>query len=111
MTALLFDQNLPPQLVYRLRDVFPGSQHVSEVGLGAAFDREVWDYAQAHDLVLVSKDADFSEIGLLLGFPPKVVWIRRGNCSTADVEALLRQHREAIDMFAVDTDNSVLAVF
>jgi predicted nuclease of predicted toxin-antitoxin system len=84
---------------------------VSDVGLGAAFDREVWDYAQAHDLVLVSQDADFSEIGQLLGFPPKVVWIRRGNCSTADVEALRRQHREAIDMFAVDTDNSVLAGF
>ena len=111
MTALLFDQNLSPLLVRRLGDVFPGSVHVSEVGLGQALDRDVWEYARVQNLVLASKDADYGELGLLLGFPPKVVWIRRGNCSTADIEAMLREYRDAIDALAQDAEDNVLAVF
>lgn len=111
MTALLFDQNLSPQLVGRLTQAFPGSVHVSEVGLAQALDRVVWEYARSHNLVLVSKDADFGELGLILGFPPKVVWIRRGNCSTGDIEVLLRDNRDSIEAMAQDAESSVLAVF
>ena len=111
MTALLIDQNLSPRLVGRLMDVFPGSVHVSEAGLAHALDRAVWEYAGANELVLVSKDADFGELGLLLGFPPKVVWIRRGNCTTGDIEHLLRDNRDTIEALAQDDESSVLAVF
>jgi predicted nuclease of predicted toxin-antitoxin system len=90
VTALLFDQNLSPRLAGRLVDAFPGSAHVSEAGLAQALDRVVWGFARVNNFVLVSKDADFGELGLILGFPPKVVWIRRGNCTTSDIEALLR---------------------
>jgi predicted nuclease of predicted toxin-antitoxin system len=111
VTALLFDQNLSPKLVDQLSDTFPGSVHVSEVGLAQAQDRVVWEYARANELILVSKDADFGELGLLLGFPPKVVWIRRGNCTTSDIEALLRNNLDAIETLVRDAENSVLAVF
>jgi predicted nuclease of predicted toxin-antitoxin system len=111
VTALLFDQNLSPKLVGELVDVFPGSVHVSEAGLDQALDRAVWEYARANNLVLVSKDADFGELGLLLGFPPKVVWIRRGNCTTHDIVDLLRDNRETIDALAQGDESSVLAVF
>jgi len=111
VTALLFDQNLSPKLVDRLTEVFPGSVHVSEVGLAQALDRVVWEYARSHNLVLVSKDADFGELGLILGFPPKVVWIRRGNCITSDIEGLLRDNRDSIEAMAQDAESSVLAVF
>ena len=70
--------------------VFPGSVHVENCGLDRALDREVWEYARAHGFVLVSKDADFSEMSVVFGFPPKVLWIQRGNCSTRDIEQLLR---------------------
>ena len=49
MKLLLFDQNLSPRLVDRLADLYPGSVHVSTVGLSTAFDREVWEYARQHD--------------------------------------------------------------
>jgi len=39
----------------------------------------------------------------VLGHPPKVVWIRRGNCSTVEIEAILRS-REA-DLFAFERDD------
>ena len=35
---LLFDQNLSPRLVHLLADLYPGSTHVRDVGLGEADD-------------------------------------------------------------------------
>lgn len=46
----------------------------------------------------------------LLGFPPKVVWVRLGNCSTSDVERLLRKHVSAIEAFAADDYASFLTL-
>ena len=65
MKLLLFDQNLSPRLVTRLADVYPDSIHVQSLDLGSSLDRVVWDYAREHDYMIVTKDADFSEISLL----------------------------------------------
>jgi predicted nuclease of predicted toxin-antitoxin system len=46
---LLFDQNISYKLVNRLADVYPGSKHVRQVGLGEADDLVVWDYAKGND--------------------------------------------------------------
>lgn len=106
---LLFDQNLSPVLVHSLGDLHPGSLHVREVDLRRALDAEIWAYAIEHGYAIVSKDLDFAERALVQGPPPKVIWIRLGNCSTADVEVLLREHDEAVRTFAED-DTPVLAL-
>ncbi len=93
---LLFDHNLSPRLVARLADVYPNSSHVYLLGLDTADDNEVWQYARDHNYVIVTKDSDFNELTLIRGFPPKVVWIRRGNCTTGDIESILRLHAEDI---------------
>jgi predicted nuclease of predicted toxin-antitoxin system len=108
---LLFDQNLSPRLIDRLADLYPGSIHVSTVGLGTAFDVEIWEYARQHDYIIVTKDVDFSELGLLRGFPPKVIWIRRGNCSTQEIEQLLRGNHDVAVALSDDPDTGILALF
>jgi predicted nuclease of predicted toxin-antitoxin system len=45
---------------------------------------------------VVSKDSDFYQRGLLLGAPPKLVWICLGNCSRDDLVELLCTHHPAI---------------
>jgi predicted nuclease of predicted toxin-antitoxin system len=95
---LLFDENLSPHLVERLADVYPESQHVSGVELGAALDSVVWEYAKANGFAIVSKDSDFAERSVLES-RPKVIWVRLGNCSTAEIEGLLRSAREAVRAF------------
>ncbi len=57
-----------------------------------------------------SKDADMHDRGLLFGYPPKVIWIRLGNCSTRQVEELLRQDFDAIQRFFEDDYASFLAL-
>lgn len=93
---LLFDQNLAPALAKRLADLFPDSVHVREAGLERAVDIDIWRYALEHGLAIVTRDSDFQELGQMALTAPRVVWIRRGNCSTAQIEALLRRHAERI---------------
>jgi predicted nuclease of predicted toxin-antitoxin system len=108
---LLFDQNLSPRLVDALADLYPGSTHVRKVGLDRASDIEVWAFAQRNDYTIVSKDSDFNERVLLQGAPPKVVWIRRANCSTHQVEGILRNQKTAIESLDKNANESLLELF
>jgi len=107
---LLFDENLSHRLVSLLADLFPDSVHVRDIGLKAADDVRVWDYAKTDDLIIVSKDSDMHDRSFLFGYPPKVVWIRLGNCSTSDVEKLLRQEYETVESFNKDNYASFLTL-
>jgi len=111
MKLLLFDQNLSPRLVGRLADIYHNSAHVFSLGLGDAMDIDVWEFARDNDYMIVTKDADFSEFGIIKGFPPKIIWIRRGNCSTQDIENILRENFSAISELSVDENSGILALF
>ena len=107
---LLFDENLSPALVRRLGDIFPDSLHVRDIGLKAADDPIVWEYAQENSLIICSKDSDMHQRSFVFGYPPKVIWVRLGNCSTSDVDRLLRKHYAAIKEFADDQYASFLTL-
>jgi predicted nuclease of predicted toxin-antitoxin system len=96
---LLFDENLSHHLIEALSDLFPGSTHVRNVGLEEADDRTIWSFAIERDYVIVTMDSDFPERVLIEGGPPKILWLQLGNCSTAEIGALLRNvHREITEM-------------
>ena len=64
-----------------------------------------------NDYLVVTKDADFSELSLMWGFPPKVVWIRRGNCSTREIETMLRKNYASIEALSTDLNTGILMLF
>ena len=105
---LLFDNNLSPRLVGYLADLFPASSHVALVGLERSSDDMVWEYARDGGFVIVTKDTDFGDLSALRGFPPKVVWIRVGNCPTARITYLLRTRYAEIVAFATDPTGGIL---
>jgi predicted nuclease of predicted toxin-antitoxin system len=107
---LVFDENLPPRLVQSLADVFPNSTHVREAGLKSAPDDAIWNHARQHSLAIVSKDGDFFDRAILLGHPPKVIWLSLGNASTDRIESTLRESAAAINAFLSDQEASVLIV-
>lgn len=106
----LFDQNLSHRLVGQLAAEFPGSAHVRDAGLATAPDPDVWAYAATNGFVIVSKDTDFQHRALLHGHPPKVIWVRLGNCATAAVAALLRGRLADIQAFEADPAAAFLAL-
>ena len=107
---LLFDQNLSYKLVRSFSDEFPGSAHVRDLGLSSAVDIEVWEYAKQFGFTIVSKDTDFSQRGFLFGPPPKVIWIRLGNCSTKEIQDILLAYASEIRKFGLDPDSSFFAI-
>ncbi len=105
---LLLDENLSPRLVESLRDLYPGLLHVHNVLLGGADDSGVWAYAKAHQFAIVSKDSDFAARSVLESDAPKIIWIRLGNCSTAEIEKLLRSAHDTVRTFLEKSEETCL---
>lgn len=107
---LLFDHNLSYRLIRSLQREYPDSQHVREVGLSEATDEAVWRHAVEQGLTIVTKDADFHQRSFLFGHPPKVVWVRCGNASTAVIERLLRDRHIDLIQFSTNAEGAVLII-
>jgi len=108
---LLFDQNLSPRLVNALRDLYPGSVHVRNVALDKSDDEVIWKYARKHRFMIVSRDSDFRQRSFTFGAPPKIVWLRRGNCTTSDIETVLRERHADVKKFAKDKTGTFLELW
>lgn len=75
MRGFLIDANLP----YRFNLWHgEGYEHVFDHD-DAWSDTQVWDYARNNDLVIVTKDTDFSDWIMLTQPPPRVIHLRIGN--------------------------------
>jgi predicted nuclease of predicted toxin-antitoxin system len=107
---LLFDQNLSPKLVNRLTDLFPDTSHVQSEGLDCASDDQVWEHARLNGFAIVTKDADYNNLSVVRGSPPKVIWLLLGNCTTAQVEAVFRARVADIEAFDKDPSVGTLAL-
>jgi predicted nuclease of predicted toxin-antitoxin system len=107
---LLFDQNLSPSLIHHLADLFPESSHTELAGLGQKDDLSIWRYCFQEGFTIVSKDNDFSFLAAEKGAPPKVIWIRLGNCTTEEVESAIRRDTDVIRAFESDSESAVLVV-
>jgi predicted nuclease of predicted toxin-antitoxin system len=106
----LFDEQLSPALVRLLADVYPSATHVHHIGLGAASDTVIWNYAAEHGFTVVSKDSDFQERSFALGAPPKVIGLRIGNAATRDIAALLRANYISIRYFHDQPESALLVL-
>jgi predicted nuclease of predicted toxin-antitoxin system len=107
---LLFDQNLSHRLVEMLADIYLGSEHVKILDMHREPDAVIWKFAKENDFVIVSKDNDFHQRSFLCGWPPKVVWLRLGNCSTQDIEKCLRSPFPDLAAFEADQQAAFLSL-
>ncbi len=82
----------------------------SVAGRPSTSDEKVWALAIEHRCVLVTKDEDFHRLSVLRGSPPKVVWIRIGNCATEDIARLLRHHHEDLEAFVTHGEATFLSL-
>lgn len=94
MKGFLFDENLPTRLRFT-----PKLPIIPAVKAGKTpSDTQIWDYARKHDLVIVSKDADFSDRIVVSSPPPKVVHLRFGNLRRDEFHALLARVWPKVEM-------------
>jgi predicted nuclease of predicted toxin-antitoxin system len=107
---LLLDQNISYRLVDKINLIFPGTEQVKRLGLENKTDREIWNFAKKEDFTIVTFDSDFNDMSLLLGHPPKVIWIKAGNLTTKSLERLIKEKSEQIELFISDTEISCLEI-
>lgn len=107
---LLLDQNLSRRLLPALEPHFPGSSQTALLGLDTATDLEVWRIAKEMGYAIVTKDADFIEMALLKGWPPKIIRLDLGNVSNDTILTCLLKHRAAIAAFLAAGHDGVLEI-
>lgn len=73
-------------------------------------DTEVWSFAAEQGFTIVSKDTDFYQRSVLLGGPPKVVWLRVGNCTVAESSAMLRERYVEVRRFLNESTANFLVL-
>ena len=101
---LLLDENLSRRLVPFLLHDYPDSSQVVLLGMESATDKEVWQKAKEDGYVIVTRDADFQELSLVWGQPPKVIRLKTLNQSRAATLKVLLDHREVITESLMDRD-------
>lgn len=107
---LLFDENISYKISKKIEDIFPQSKHVSDFRLEQTADIQIWEYAKNNNFSIVTFDADFIDISLLEGFPPKIIWLKIGNTSTDNLVKLLRSNFILIKHFLEQDDLSFLEI-
>jgi predicted nuclease of predicted toxin-antitoxin system len=78
--------------------------------LREADDFVVWEWAKKHEFTIVSKDTDFHQRAIVFGHPPKIIWLRVGNCETSLITNLLRSRYQVIREFIESETESLLDI-
>ncbi|MEC4747793.1 DUF5615 family PIN-like protein [Methylomicrobium sp. Wu6] len=108
---LLLDENLSRRIVPFILDRYPGSTQVALLGLEQANDKSIRQYAIDHDYVIVTQDADFYELSLIYGQPPKIVWLKVGNQTKAAMIKTLLDNQPIIEQALFADDKTCIEIY
>jgi len=108
---LLFDQNISFRIMRLLHHNFADSRHLRSVGLNDCDDPVIWKFAKDNGFTIVTFDADFADIASRKGFPPKVIRLRTGNLSTAEIAERLLYNFSNITAFIYHSEKCCLEIY
>lgn len=113
MKDLLLDQGLPYSTALYLKQEGITASHASDLGLSQATDADILVYAEQHNLVLVTLDADFHLLLATSGAAsPSVIRLRlqgkNGRQLAVIIAGVLEQTRESLKAGAVVSVGSTL---
>jgi predicted nuclease of predicted toxin-antitoxin system len=108
---LLLDENLSRRILPFLEADYPGSTQVALVGLEQNSDEEVWCYARDHGFCIVTKDADFYDLSLVRGAPPKVIWLKTGNVTKSAIAHVLIANRDYLSAKLAEAETTCVEIY
>jgi len=65
---------------------------------------------EIYNYTIVTKDSDFNDLAVYKGSPPKIIWIKTGNCKVIDIENILKNNTSSIKFFLDDPSGVVLEI-
>lgn len=109
---ILIDQNISFRLLPLIDSVFTEATHVKHLNLINADDFSIFVYARRNGFqAVLTQDEDFFNLLLEHGRPPKIIWLRVGNSSTAYLASALLRHTEVIQGFLDDPEQDCLEIY
>ena len=78
------------------------------MGLKQRPDREIWEFARSNGFAILTADADFHELAVSIGHPPKVILLKGCDYGNAVAENLIRRQAIRIGGFLNDPGRAVL---
>jgi predicted nuclease of predicted toxin-antitoxin system len=109
---LLIDQNISHRIIPVISELFSELTHVRNVGLKDKSDYEIFMFARQNNFnAVISLDEDFVHILQTFNSPPKIIWLKTGNCSTTQLAQLLIQKNEIILEFINSEEKDCLEIY
>src|SRR5213595_887048 len=109
---ILLDANLSYRLVRKLAAMLPDCLHVTRTGLPIpAEDIAIWQWAGTNNRIIITNDDDYYNLANTYGFPPKVVLLRMGNQSSANVFETLQKHLDDLQKLNDSDEYGLLELF
>jgi predicted nuclease of predicted toxin-antitoxin system len=109
---LLVDQNISHRIIQPVSHLFTSLFHVRDLALTNADDHEIFMFAKENGFdAVVTIDDDFVKLLNLFSSPPKIIWIRTGNCSTSALSEILAGKYDAIKVFIESGEYILYEVF
>ena len=90
---------------------FADCLHVNAAGLNDRNDVEIWQFAKQNDFAIVTFDADFLDLSIVWGFPPKIIWLRTGNLTTAEIAERIILNFSNIVSFIDNSEETCLEIY
>ena len=105
MPRFLIDVNLPYYF-----HLWHGEDFIHQRDLGDDWsDDQIWDYAGAHNLTIITKDADFSHRTIFHVPPPRVIHVRFGNLKMNSFFMFMTQRWS--DALALIESHSLVSIY
>lgn len=109
---ILIDQNISHRLIPHIKSTFPGISHVRDLGMITSSDYNIFMFAREENFdAILTLDEDFNNLSIIHGTPPKIIWLRIGNCSTTTVAEILLQNKLTIADLHNDMEVECLEIF
>jgi predicted nuclease of predicted toxin-antitoxin system len=107
---VLLDENISYRILKKIGYLFEDCKHVNEIGLTSSSDTSIWEFAYKNGYVIITFDADYQELSVLKGFPPKVIWLNTGNMRTDKLASLIISYNKVIHDFYEDKQLGCLEI-
>jgi predicted nuclease of predicted toxin-antitoxin system len=105
MSKYLIDVNLPSRF-----SMWATAEYEHVVNINDEMkDSQIWHYAKEHNLTIVTKDTDFSDMIMISTPPPKVIHIKIGNMKMKEFHQLISKNWQ--DICSMSEDFKLIRVF
>jgi predicted nuclease of predicted toxin-antitoxin system len=110
---LLLDANVSWRLLPVLKEHFGECVHVDDIFEleFPAKDSKIWQYAKDNGYTIITRDNDFNDLIAIRDFPPKIIWLRTGNCSRKFTADLLTRSKQSIQELLTSEEHGLLELF